>query len=200
MCGKGVAMRAKGMGANVIVTEIDPIKALEALMDGMNVMTMEEASRIGDFFVTVTGCKDVITSKHYANMKNGVILANAGHFDVEVNIGNLREDSITVETRRKNIQGYYLNDHCCINLLAEGRLVNLASGNGHPAEIMDMSFAIQALCTLYLMENARHFENRVYTVPEAIDSRVAEILLQSKGICIDKLTDEQQSYIENWTV
>ncbi|MHB8964193.1 MAG: adenosylhomocysteinase [Saccharofermentanales bacterium] len=200
MCGKGVALRARNMGANVIVTEIDPIKALEALMDGMNVMTMDEAAIIGDFFVTVTGCNDVITSKHYINMKNGAVLANAGHFDVEVNIKRLREDSVAVETRRKNIQGYYLANGCCINLLAEGRLVNLASGNGHPAEIMDMSFAIQALCTLYLLNNAESFKKKVYGVPEEIDRRVAEMLLQSKGIRIDSLSDEQRIYMENWSI
>ncbi|MHB1452556.1 MAG: adenosylhomocysteinase [Saccharofermentanales bacterium] len=200
MCGKGVAMRAKNMGANVIITEIDPIKALEALMDGMNVMTMDEASALGDFFVTVTGCKDVITSKHYVNMKNGAILANAGHFDVEVNIKNLKDESISDETRRKNIQGYYLKNNHCINLLAKGRLVNLASGNGHPAEIMDMSFAIQALCTLYLLNNAKDFEKKVYGVPEEIDRRVAEMLLRSKGIQIDALTDEQCEYMDHWSI
>lgn len=200
MCGKGVAMRAKSMGANVIVTEIDPVNALEALMDGMNVMTMDEASSKGDFFVTVTGCKDVITSKHYVNMKNGAVLANAGHFDVEVNIKDLKKEATSIKTRRNNIQGFYVKNNRCINLLAEGRLVNLASGNGHPAEIMDMSFAIQALCTLYLLNNAKSFEKKVYSVPEAIDIRVAEILLRSKGIQIDALSDEQRNYMDNWSI
>jgi len=200
MCGKGIALRAKGMGAKVIITEIDSIKACEALMDGFNVMTMKEAASIGDIFVTVTGCKDVITREHLNLMKNGAILSNAGHFDVEININDLKELSEDISIRRNNITGYKLRDGRILNLIAEGRLVNLASGDGHPAEIMDMSFAIQALSAEYLVENYKSLNNEVYDIPNEIDFKVANLLLKSKNLKIDKLTEEQSRYINNWEI
>ena len=193
-CGRGVAMRAKGLGANVIVTEIDPVKAIEAIMDGFRVMPMSEAAPLGDIFVTLTGCKDVITGEHVAKMKNGATLANAGHFDVEINKNDLEALSKRVFARKPNIMGYELSDGRIINLLAEGRLVNLAAGNGHPAEIMDMSFALQALCLEYLAKN-RDLENKVYDVPKDIDSAVAKMKLEAMGSKIDKLTEEQEKYL-----
>jgi adenosylhomocysteinase len=193
-CGRGVAMRAKGLGANVIVTEIDPVKAIEAIMDGFRVMPMDEAASLGDIFVTLTGCKDVITGKHVAKMKNGATLANAGHFDVEINKNDLEALSKRVFARKPNIMGYELSDGRIINLLADGRLVNLAAGNGHPAEIMDMSFALQALCLEYLAKN-RDLENKVYDVPKNIDSAVARMKLEAMGSKIDKLTEEQEKYL-----
>ena len=198
MCGRGVALRAKGLGAKVIVTEIDPVKACEAIMEGYEVMTMDEASKIGDFFVTVTGCKDVIVKRHYLNMKDGAICCNAGHFDCEVNIKDL--ESIAVETAelRNNIMGYTLENGKRICILAEGRLVNLASGDGHPVEIMDMSFALQAQSARYIAKYGKELEKKVYQTPEIIDNRVAEILLDTKGISIDKLTEEQEKYINSW--
>ncbi len=198
MCGKGIAMRAKGMGAKVIVTEIDSIKACEALMDGFNVMTMSQAAPIGDMFITVTGCKDVITKEHINLMKNGAILSNAGHFDVEININDLKDLSDEISDQRKNITGYKMHDGRIINLIAEGRLVNLASGDGHPAEIMDMSFAIQALSAEYLLGNYKNLKNEVYDIPKDIDFKVANLLLKSKNLKIDKLTDEQYNYLNNW--
>jgi adenosylhomocysteinase len=193
-CGRGVAMRAKGLGANVIVTEIDPVKAIEAIMDGFRVMPMSEAAPLGDIFVTLTGCKDVITGEHVAKMKNGATLANAGHFDVEINKNDLEALSKRVFARKPNIMGYELSDGRIINLLAEGRLVNLAAGNGHPAEIMDMSFALQALCLEYLAKNI-DLENKVYDVPKNIDSAVARMKLEAMGSRIDKLTEEQEKYL-----
>lgn len=198
MCGRGVAMRAKGLGAKVVVTEIDPVKACEAIMEGYEVMTMDDASKIGDFFVTVTGCKDVITKNHYLNMKDGAICCNAGHFDCEVNIKDL--ESIAVETNelRNNIIGYTLENGKRVCILAEGRLVNLASGDGHPVEIMDMSFALQAQSARYIAKNGKSLEKKVYQTPEIIDNRVAEILLETKNITIDALTEEQIKYINSW--
>ncbi|MDD4717306.1 MAG: adenosylhomocysteinase [Eubacteriales bacterium] len=198
MCGKGVALRAKALGANVIVTEIDPIKALEAMMDGYKVMKMDEAAYLGDFFVTVTGCKDVITARHYERMKNCAVLANAGHFDVEINVADLVECSVDVLERRENIKGYIMKDGRCIDLIAEGRLVNLAAGNGHPIEIMDMSFALQALCARYLAINGRNLRPGVYDVPDAIDIDVANILINKLGLSIDELTEEQRVYLDDW--
>lgn len=200
MCGKGIALRAKGLGAKVIITEIDPIKAAEALMEGIDVMTMDQAAKVGDFFITVTGCKDVITSKHYLMMKNGAILANAGHFDVEINIPDLEKLSISKVVQRKNIVGYQLPGGIWINLLAEGRLVNLAAGDGHPVEIMDMSFALQALCARYMVENGRSLSPKIYQIPPEIDEKVGNALLKSKGIQIDALTDEQNFYINHWEI
>lgn len=194
-CGKGVAMKAKGLGANVIVTEIDPIKAIEAVMDGFRVMTMDEASSIGDIFITVTGCLKVIRKEHFQRMKDGVLLANAGHFDVEVWRPELEELCIEKKPMRQNIMGYVMKDGRILNLLAEGRLVNLASGDGHPAEIMDMSFALQALCARYILENQDKLGRRVYAVPEEIDHRVARMKLQAMGIQIDRLTEEQSDYL-----
>lgn len=198
MCGRGVALRAKGLGARVVVTEIDPVKACEALMEGYEVMTMDEAASIGDFFVTVTGCKDVITKKHYLNMKNGAICCNAGHFDCEVNLVDLKEISTSIEELRDNIVSYTLPNGNRICILAEGRLVNLASGDGHPVEIMDMSFALQAQSARYIAQYGKTLDKKVYQTPEVIDNRVAEILLDTKRISIDKLTSEQEAYINSW--
>jgi len=197
-CGKGVAMKAKGLGANVIITEIDPIKAIEAVMDGFRVMTMDQAAPIGDIFITVTGCIKVIRKEHYQKMKNGVLLANAGHFDVEVWKPDLEELAVEKRNMRQNIVGYVMEDGRILNLLAEGRLVNLASGDGHPAEIMDMSFALQALSAKYIVENHSRLENRVYDVPQEIDRRVAHMKLKAMGIEIDSLTKEQEDYLNGW--
>ncbi len=198
MCGRGVAMRAKGLGAKVVVTEIDPVKACEAIMEGYEVMTMDDASKIGDFFVTVTGCKDVITKNHYLNMKDGAICCNAGHFDCEVNIKDLESIATNIEPLRQNIIGYTLENGNRVCILAEGRLVNLASGDGHPVEIMDMSFALQAQSARYIAKNGKNLEKKVYQTPEIIDNRVAEILLETKNITIDALTEEQMNYINSW--
>ena len=194
-CGKGMAMRAKGMGAIVVVTEIDPIKALEATMDGFSVMPMDEAAKIGDLFVTLTGCKDVIRREHLEVMKDGALLSNSGHFDVEIDKVALSEMAVEEWDRKPNIRGYRMPDGRILNLLAEGRLVNLAAGNGHPAEIMDMSFAIQAKGLEYLAKNRGKLENKVYAVPAEIDREVAEFKLRSNGIKIDYLSDEQKAYL-----
>jgi adenosylhomocysteinase len=198
LCGKGVAMRAKGLGANVVITEIDPVKSLEASMEGYLVMPMQKACSIGDIFITVTGCNKVIHKEHFLKMKDGVVLANAGHFDVEIDKSDLISISERVETRKPNIEGFYLKDGRIINLLAEGRLVNLASGNGHPAEIMDMSFSIQAMCLKHIAINSKSMNNVVYTVPEIIDDIVAKMKLDSMEIQIDTLTDLQKDYLESW--
>jgi len=197
-CGKGVANKAKGLGANVIVTEIDPIKAIEAVMDGFRVMSMDEAASIGDIFVTVTGCNKVIREEHFEKMKDGVLLANAGHFDIEVYKPDLERLAIDKKIMRTNIEGYIMEDGRILNLLAEGRLVNLASGDGHPAEIMDMSFALQALSAKYMVDRHSQMENKVYRVPEAIDRRVANMKLKAMGINIDILTREQEDYLRGW--
>ena len=194
-CGKGCAMRAKALGAKVIVCEIDPIKAIEAIMDGFEVMPMAKAAEIGDIFVTVTGCENVITEEHFKSMKNGVILSNAGHFDVEINLRQLASLAIEKKLSRENITTYILQDGRRINVLAEGRLVNLAAGDGHPAEIMDMSFAVQALSAKYLLENSGKLENKLYSVPESIDKKIAGIKLRSIGVEIDSLTPEQKAYL-----
>lgn len=196
-CGKGIAMRAKGMGALVIVTEIDPVKAIEAAMDGFRVMTMDEAAPLGDLFITVTGCADVIRKRHFEVMKDGVLLANSGHFDVEINKTELEALSCDISERKPNIVGYRLKNGKTLNLLAEGRLVNLAAGNGHPAEIMDMSFAVQAKSLEYLVKHPDMLEKKVYQVPREIDNEVASIKLRSMGISIDKLTDEQKKYLNH---
>lgn len=197
-CGKGIAMKAKGLGANVIVTEIDHIKAIEAVMDGFLVMTMDDAAAIGDIFITATGCKQVIVGRHFEKMKDGVLLANAGHFDVEVWKPDLEALAVEKRPMRRNIDGYVMKDGRILNLLAEGRLVNLASGDGHPAEIMDMSFALQALSARHLVKNQGNLEKRVYDVPEDIDRRVASMKLEAMGISIDKLTEEQKQYLISW--
>ena len=197
-CGKGVAMRAKGLGARVIVTEVDPIKAMEAVMDGFKVMPMNEAAKIGDFFVTVTGCADVIGETAFKNMKDGAICCNAGHFDVEVNMAKLREMAVEIHIARNNIMGYKLKNGNTIFVIAEGRLVNLAAGDGHPAEIMDMSFAIQALSAEYIAKNSdklKSGEHMTVNVPKEIDRKVAERKLSAWGIGIDKLTPEQEKYL-----
>ena len=196
-CGRGIAMRAKGMGAVVIVTEIDPVKAIEAVMDGFSVMTMDEAAPLGDLFITATGCKDVIVKRHFETMKDGALLSNSGHFDVEIDKVALEGMSQNVKIRKPNITGYYLPDGRILNLLAEGRLVNLAAGNGHPAEIMDMSFSIQALCLEYLAKNGKKLDNKLYPVPSEIDSLVARLKLASMGKSIDVLTDEQYEYLHS---
>lgn len=198
MCGRGVALRAKGLGAKVVVTEIDPVKACEAIMEGYEVMTMDQASEIGDMFVTVTGCKDVITKDHFLKMKDGAICCNAGHFDCEVNIKDLEAISTESKELRNNIIGYTLPNGNTICIIAEGRLVNLASGDGHPVEIMDMSFALQAQSARYIAKYGKTLEKKVYQTPEIIDNRVAEILLDTKNISIDKLTEEQFKYVNSW--
>ena len=198
-CGRGVAMRAKGLGARVIVTEIDPVKAIEAVMDGFTVMRMSEAAKCGDVFITVTGMRDVITEEHMQTMKNGVLLCNAGHFDVEIDVARLKEIAVETRAMKPNIMGYRLENGKWLYLLAEGRLVNLASGDGHPAEIMDMSFAIQALCARELALNPPK-EPRVYAVPEQIDAYVANQKLKSIGAEIDRLTEIQKDYANSWKV
>jgi len=194
-CGKGVAMRAKGFGASVIITEVDPIKALEAYMDGFKVMKMEDAAKVGDLFVTVTGCSGVITENSFANMKDGAILCNAGHFDVEVDMKKLREISVETKLAKNNIIGYKQTDGRWIYVIAEGRLVNLAAGDGHPAEIMDMSFAIQALSARYLVKNQGKLNGNLITVPEEVDIDVANRKLSYLDITIDELTKEQKEYL-----
>lgn len=197
-CGKGIALRAKGMGANVIITEIDPIKAAEAVMDGYKVMTMDKAALLGDFFITVTGCRDVITGEHFAKMKDGAILCNAGHFDVEVSVADLEKYAIEKKEQRRNIMGYKMPDGRWLNLLAEGRLVNLAAGDGHPAEIMDMSFALQALCAEYMVNNFTKLGNNVIDVPQELDKKVALMKLQAWNLEIDVLSETQKKYLESW--
>ena len=199
-CGRGVAMRAKGIGANVIVTEIDPIKALEASMDGMRVMPMDQAAPEGDLFITTTGCRDVIVRRHFERMKNNAFLANAGHFNVEVNGKELEEMAVRVFPRRNEIVGYELPDGRVLNLLAEGRLVNLASGNGHPAEIMDTSFAIQALALEHLAKHGRGLQKQVYEIPQSIDDEVSLLKLRGVGMQIDRLTPAQEAYLAGWEV
>ena len=199
-CGRGVAMRAKGMGADVIVTEIDPIKALEASMDGCRVMPMDKAAPQGDIFVTTTGCKDVITRRHFEVMKHNAFLSNAGHFNVEVNGAELEEMAVKVYKRRNEIMGYELPDGRVLNLLAEGRLVNLASGNGHPAEIMDTSFSVQALSLEYMLKHGKELDKQVYEVPKSIDDAVSLLKLQGAGHEIDTLTPEQEAYLSDWRV
>ena len=194
-CGKGVAMRAKGFAANVIITEVNPVRALEAYMDGFKVMTMDEAAKLGDIFITVTGCEQVITKKHFATMKDGVILTNAGHFDVEVDVAGLKKIAKKEYEARNNIKGYVLDGNKTLFVIADGRLVNLAAGDGHPVEIMDMSFAIQALSAKYLIENKKKLQPGVIEVPKEIDEAVAVRKLASLGIKIDKLSDRQKKYL-----
>ena len=196
-CGRGVAMRAKGLGAKVIVTEVNPIKAIEAYMDGYEVMSMSEAAAHGDYFVTVTGNKDCIRKEHYEKMKDGAILANAGHFDIEINKPDL--DSLTQSKRtvRRNIEEYQLKNGRKVYLLAEGRLVNLAAGDGHPAEIMDMTFALQALALEYALKQS--LENKVIPVPYELDQQVAAYKLKALGITIDSLSSQQKAYLESWS-
>ncbi|MBR5746304.1 MAG: adenosylhomocysteinase [Clostridia bacterium] len=197
-CGKGVAMRAKGLGASVIVTEVDPIRAMEAVMDGFAVMPMEQAAPLGDFFCTVTGDCEIITTKHFPLLKDGAILTNAGHFDVEVDMKALREYAVETREARNNIQGYKLPNGRWIYVIAEGRLVNICAGDGHPAEIMDMSFAIQALSAQYLVMNKGKLTEKLYRVPREIDEAVARRQLAAWGCEIDELTENQKEYLSAW--
>jgi len=197
-CGRGLAMRARGMGAIVVVTEVDPMPALEAVMDGFQVMPMDAAARIGDVFVTVTGDKNVLDEKHFADMKDGAIVANSGHFNVEINIPALEEMSVSKRLVRPFVEQYEIKDGRRINLLGEGRLINLAAAEGHPASVMDMSFANQALSTEYLLLHGKELEKKVYSVPQDIDREIARLKLQAMGINIDVLTPEQISYLNSW--
>ncbi len=199
-CGKGLAMRAKGMGANVIVTEVDPVRALEALMDGYQVMPLANASKIGDFFCTVTGNIHVLRKEHFQKMKNGAIVANSGHFNVEIDIDGLEEISVSKREIRDYVCEYKLKNGNCIYLLGEGRLINLAAAEGHPSSVMDMSFANQALGAEYIYLNYKKLENKVYSVPEEIDRRIAALKLESVGVKIDKLTREQKKYLSSWEI
>lgn len=198
-CGKGVAMRAKGLGASVIVTEVDPVKAIEAVMDGFKVMTMDQAAPLGDIFVTVTGCSDVIVERHFRNMKDGAICCNAGHFDCEVDVATIKKICVESRLARENIMGYRFEDGHWVYIIAEGRLVNLASGDGHPAEIMDMSFAIQALSAQYVVEHFKGVKGvpgkMAFEIPGQIDDKVARMKLDSWGYSIDSLTREQKEYL-----
>jgi len=194
-CGKGVAMRARGLGANVIVTEVDPIRAAEAVFDGYQVMDMLSAAARGDFFVTVTGCRDVIRREHLQAMKPGAIMANAGHFDVEINKEHLAALAVSRRTVRKNIEEFVFEDGKKVYLLGEGRLVNLAAGDGHPTEIMDLSFAMQVLAVLYILENHAKLEKQVYKLPDSLDRRVASLKLKAMGITIDELSAVQNEYL-----
>lgn len=198
-CGKGIAMRAKGFGAGVIICEIDPIKAAEAIMDGFKVMRMADAAKTGEIFITATGCKKVISGEHFKVMKDGIILCNAGHFDVEVCVPDLESLAVEKVEQRKNIMGYKMIDGRWLNLLGEGRLVNLAAGDGHPAEIMDMSFSLQALCAEYVLKNHIKLGKKVIDVPEEIDKKVAMMKLGAWGVKIDRLTKEQKKYLQSWT-
>jgi adenosylhomocysteinase len=197
-CGRGLAMRARGMGANVVITEVDPLPALEAVMDGFRVLEMNEAARIGDIFVTVTGDLNVIDQKHFEVMKDGAIVANSGHFNVEINIPALEEMSKEKRLVRPFVEQYVLSDDRRINLLGEGRLINLAAAEGHPASVMDMSFANQALSVEYMVKNADKLEKKVYSVPQDIDREIARLKLDAMGVQIDTLTPEQQKYLNSW--
>jgi adenosylhomocysteinase len=197
-CGRGLAMRARGMGANVIVTEIDPMVALEAVMDGYRVMPMAEAAKIGDIFVTLTGDINVIDQGHFEVMKDGAIVANSGHFNVEINIPALEKMAREKRLVRPFVEAYYLRDGRIIHILGEGRLINLAAAEGHPASVMDMSFANQALSAEYLVKNADKLENKVYSVPEVIDREIARLKLESMNVKLDTLTDEQVKYLNSW--
>jgi adenosylhomocysteinase len=197
-CGRGVAMRAHGMGANVIVTEVDPIRALEAVMDGYRVLSMAEAAKVGDFFVTLTGNTDVIREEHFHLMKDGAILANSGHFNVELELDALENISTKKCVVREGIEEYTLPSGARINVLSEGRLINLAAAEGHPSSVMDMSFANQALAAEYLVAHRQDLGTGVFPVPDAIDRRIAELKLQALGITVDTLTEKQQEYLASW--
>jgi len=200
MCGRGTATRARGAGANVIVCEVDPLRALEALMDGFRVMPLADAARIGDVFVTVTGDISVIRAEHFRAMKNGAIVCNAGHFNVEIDIPALKKMSKKITQARPFVDRYTLKNGREINLLADGRLVNLAAAEGHPASVMDMSFANQALCAEYVVKNHKKLEKKVYDVPEQIDKWISRLKLDSMGVKIDKLTPEQKKYLSSWSL
>ncbi|MGC8550443.1 MAG: adenosylhomocysteinase [Acidobacteriaceae bacterium] len=198
-CGRGLAMRARGMGANVIVTEVDPTRALEAVMDGFRVMTMVEAAKIGDIFCTVTGDKGVIRQEHFDVMRNGAIVCNSGHFNVEIDIPALEKMSSSKRQTREFVDEYNLRDGRKVYLLGEGRLINLAAAEGHPASVMDMSFANQALSAEFLVKNHASLEKKVYSVPQELDKRVARLKLETMGIGIDRLTPEQEEYLASWS-
>ncbi len=198
-CGRGLASRARGMGAEVIVTEVDPTRALEAVMDGFRVMSMHEAAKIGDVFCTVTGNKSVITKEHFEAMKDGAIVSNSGHFNVEIDIPALEKMASSKRTTREFVEEYSLKDGRKINLLGEGRLINLAAAEGHPASVMDMSFANQALASEYMVKNHGSLEKKVYGVPAELDKRVARLKLESMGIKIDRLTPQQEEYLASWS-
>ena len=198
-CGRGFAMRARGMGANVIVTEIDPTKAIEALMDGFRVMSMNEAAVIGDLFVTLTGNKSVIAKEHFEKLKSGAILCNSGHFNVEIDLEALGKMASSRRQMREYVEEFALRDGRRIYVLGEGRLINLAAAEGHPASVMDMSFANQAQAVEYLVKNHASLERRVYAVPEELDKRVARMKLESMGVKIDRLTPEQERYLASWS-
>jgi len=197
-CGRGLAMRAKGLGADVVVTEIDPHKALEAVMDGYRVMPMKDAAKIGDFFCTVTGNVNVIRREHFESMKDGAIVANSGHFNVELDLETLGKIAKDRSTIREFVEQYTLKNGNRVIVLGEGRLVNLAAAEGHPSSVMDMSFANQALCTEWMVKNHRTLEKRVYTVPEKIDKEIARLKLKAMGVKVDVLTDEQETYLNSW--
>jgi len=199
-CGRGVAMRARGLGANVIVTETDPLRALEAAMDGYRVMTIMESASLGDIFVTLTGNMHVIREEHFNVMKNGAIICNSGHFNVELDIDALERISSKKRRIREYVDEYTLQDGRKVNLLGEGRLINLAAAEGHPASVMDMSFANQALCAEFLAKNASKLGKKVYSVPKEIDEQIAKLKLESMGIKIDELTEEQHKYLSEWTM
>jgi adenosylhomocysteinase len=198
-CGKGVAMRAKGLGADVIVTETNAVRALEAVMDGFRVMPMAEAAKVGDIFVTVTGNKSILTGDHFSRMKDGAVICNAGHFNVEIDIPALERLSSGKRPARPFVDEYSLKDGRRIYLLGEGRLINLAAAEGHPAAVMDMSFANQALAAEYMIKNSSELKNQVYPVPEDIDRHIAKLKLESMGVQIDKLTPEQEQYLASWS-
>jgi len=198
-CGRGVAMRARGLGANVIVTEVDPIKAIEAVMDGYRVMSMNEAAEIGDVFVTVTGNKNVIAKSHFERLKNGAIIANSGHFNVEIDLDCLAKTASSRRQSREFVEEFAMRDGRRIFVLAEGRLVNLSAAEGHPASVMDMSFANQALSVEYMIKNHASLEKRVYSVPETLDRMVARLKLEAMGVKIDRLTPEQEHYLASWS-
>jgi adenosylhomocysteinase len=197
-CGRGVANRARGMGAQVIITEIDPLKALEAVMDGFQVMTMMEAARVGDLFITVTGDIHILRGEHFSAMKDGAILANSGHFNVEIDIPTLEGMSATKRMVREFVDEFRMPDGRRIYLLGEGRLINLAAAEGHPASVMDMSFANQALGVEYVFRHAEQLEKKVYDVPEEIDKEIARLKLAAMGVKIDGLTAEQEEYLQSW--
>jgi adenosylhomocysteinase len=198
-CGRGLASRARGLGAEVIVTEVNPTRALEAAMEGYRVMSMEEAAKLGDIFCTVTGNKSVLRKEHFELMKDGAIVSNSGHFNVEIDIPALEKLSSGKRTTRNFVEEYSLRDGRKINLLGEGRLINLASAEGHPASVMDMSFADQALSVEYLAKNCKNLEKKVYVVPEELDKKVAKLKLESMGVKIDRLTPEQEEYLASWS-
>ncbi len=198
-CGRGLASRARGMGADVIVTEIDPTRALEAVMEGYRVMSMAEAAKIGDVFVTVTGNKSVLRQEHFEHMKNNAVIANSGHFNVEIDIPALERMATSHRLTKEFVEEYNLGDGRKVYLLGEGRLINLAAAEGHPASVMDMSFANQALAAEYLVANYKDLENRVYTVPKDLDAKVARLKLESMGVKIDRLTPDQEEYLAGWS-